>query len=485
MSTPHPATTRSTAAAETAALARWLERAESTNVPVFSATVSEVTSIVDSSRSSAQDLAAAIGHDAALTAKLLKLANSPLFLQQGRSARTIGSAVVLLGFNAVRDLAITLSIIDRATRGPEFTPLLDTLLRAFHCAGQARAIALSGATEEPEELFLAGLLSRLGELVFWASQMPETDALAAHWTEQAPDEDCQKQILDFTLPQLTEALVRQWRLGSLLRAVVAQSEDDQRAGCVQLAHRIASAADVQRWQTMTAEELAESAELAQLVREHAQLLDQSEAMSLEQIRTQATEVNQIARRFGVTSTNPSPRKTNTAGGTADSDSTDSELETTNPARQLAVLGEMTTVMQGPATLDQLLRLALTGIVEGGGFDRVCFALLTQDRQALRAKHQLGAFENLPPLLPLASNQQLADALANPGPTLFEQSWILHGPPSWETPAQSLLQPVFAGTTAIGLLYADRAQNGPAIAAASVAALGLFVQHLALGLKSPG
>ncbi len=482
MSTPHPALTRSSAAAGTGALARWLERAESTNVPVFSATVSEVTSIVDSSRSSAQDLAAAIGHDAALTAKLLKLANSPLFLQQGRSARTIGSAVVLLGFNAVRDLAITLSIIDRATRGPEFTPLLDTLLRAFHCAGQARAIALASAAEEPEELFLAGLLSRLGELVFWASQMPETDALAAHWTEQAPGEDQQAQILDFTLPQLTEALVRQWRLGSLLRSVVSQSQDDPRAGCVQLAHRIAAAADVQRWQTMTAEELAESDELSQLVRQHAQLLDQSEAASLEQIRTQATQVNQIARRFGVVSATPPPGKP-AASSSAASEST--EGEDTNPARQLAVLGEMTTAMQGPATLDQLLRLALTGIVEGGGFDRVCFALLTQDRQALRVKHQLGAFDALPALLPLASNQQLQDALTNPGPTLFEQRWTLNGPPSWETPTQSLLQPVFAGHTAIGLLYADRTQNGPAIAAASVAALGLFVQHLALGLKTPG
>ena len=199
-------------------------------------------------------------------------------------------------------------------------------------------------------------------------------------------------------------------------------------------------------------------------------------MSLERIAAQADEAEAIARRFGVTVRRAA--KGPKAAASAQSPTA------TNPARQVALLGEMAQAMQGPVTLDQLLQLALTGVVEGAGFDRVFFALLSPDRSQVLVKHNRGNFPGLPGQLPLEINEQLAQALTAPGPSIFTKPWTLLGNSTWQSAAQSLLLPVFAGRTGIGLLYADRYQSGPDIPPDSVAGLVLFMQQVTLGLAAP-
>lgn len=463
-------------AGPSAALAAWIERAANTRVPVFSATVADVTSIADSTRSSANDLASAIGRDAGLTAKVLKLANSPLFCQQGRKAQTIGSAVVLLGFNAVRDLAITLSIVSQAEHSEPQSPLVDALLCAFHRAGQARCLALERDQDAPEEVFLAGLLSSLGELVFWASGMPEAQTLAERWDATASNVAAEREVLGFTLQELTAELVVQWNLGELLGAVVATASKDPRVENVRIASDIAALGPVEHWQNVSIESLSAEPERDAVVAQRAKLLDHKKSISLERIAAQADEVGQIARRFGMSvKTKPMPPS---AGMVKQA------VLATDPVRQVALLGDMVQSMQGPVTLDQLLQLALTGIVEGAGFDRVFFAILTPDRAQLTVKHRRGDFSGLPSALLRSANAPLNNALAATGPTLVEEPWTLAGECAWVTPSHSLLQPVTAGQTSIGVLYADRYRSGPEIPPESVTALVLFVQQITLGLSVP-
>lgn len=445
---------------------------------MFSATVSEVTSLAAATDSSATDLAGAIGHDAGLTAKVLKLANSPLFCQQGRTARTIGSAVVLLGFDAVRDLAITLSIVNQAERVSSQAPLINALLQAFHCAGQARAIALRNAPDTPEEVFLAGLLATLGELVFWASGTNDAAELAQHWQGQAPAESVQREVLGFTLRELTAQLAQQWQLGTFLRAVVAADAGDARVAGVLLAREIASAGPPDCWQALTMDGLAADAELSALVTRHAELMSQSKAASLEQIALHADQAGQIARRFGV-SASLAARMQKPAAPSEPAAAVN--LVATDPTRQLAVLGDMAQAMQHPVTLDQLLQLALTGIVEGAGFDRVFFAILTPDRQQLTIKHRRGEFGALPKRLERERNSEVDQALQQRAALVLDAPWVLHGQPDWQSAEHSVLQPVQAGQTSIGFLYADRHLSGPQIGSDSLAALALFVQQVTLGL----
>ncbi|MEM1434449.1 MAG: HDOD domain-containing protein [Pseudomonadota bacterium] len=477
MSASPPRTQPGTASSRQSALREWLERAAKTQVPVFSATVRDVTSVVGSTNSSASDLAEAIGRDAALSAKLLKLANSPLFSQQGRSITTINTAVVLLGFDAVRDLAVSLSIIDKAVRSTVRGPLVDALLRAFHAAGQARTIALSQLDKTPEEVFLAGLLQRLGELVFWSSGTEEVERLLEQPAATVADPRVQTSVIGFTLRDLTAHLVQQWNLGTLLRDAISDDASDERSAGVRLAYRLAAAESAESWAPLTYSSLGDAPQLATLVKEHAELLQQASRKSFEQIQLQAEQATQIAKRFGVT-TPPVHRESPALANDTPAHAA------TDPVRQLAILSEMTSAMQGPVTLNQLLRLAMRGIVEGAGFDRVAFALLTPDRANLRIKHRLGEFDQLPELLSLEAHPLLGSVLAQKQPLESATPIKLSGEHVWQGATCSVLQSVLAGGTPIGLFYADRYSSGPAISPEAITALGMFVQQIALGLAAP-
>lgn len=506
MTSPRSHSARSAATPPAPALADWIELAVTSEVPGFSATVQEVTSLASSSGSSAQDLASAIGRDAALASKLLKMANSPLFNLQDRSIKTINNAVVLLGFDAVRDLALSLSIIDNAIRSPEHAPLVDSLLRAFHCAGQARAIAIQRKDTAPEEVFLAGLLTRLGELVFWSSGTPAVSQLAELWQGSAPNEALQQEALGFTLPQLTSQLVQQWHLSELLHTAVipaAAPTEDQRVAGVQIAHDVAGAASAENWLRVPTLISGLDERLRRLISRRADLLKMEPQDSLDQIKAQADNVSQIARRFGVSSAAPEPPDRTVAADTARRPGTASVASAATAAgdparpaandepapatgvpdatRQLSALSAMASAMQGPITLDELLILALDGLVAGAGFSRAFFALLTPDRRSLQLKHRRGPLTDLPPTIVLADNPVISTAMAGTGPSLQATSFSITADSSWHTPSLCLLHPVLTGGSRIGLLYADCAPADCPISPEATMAMALFAQQIAMGM----
>lgn len=464
------------------ALAEWLERANNLQLPVFSATVREVTSIAGSSRSSAKDLAEAIGRDAALTAKLLRTASSPLFGQRERSLRSINQAVVLLGFDAVRDLAISLSLIDKIARSEGATPIIQELLRAFHGAAQARAIAAEQRQPLPEESFLAALLSRLGELIFWASGSDETQALKAARAEHGRQPDDERLILGFELKELTRELVRQWQLSELLKASLDEPSEIPKVAGVQLANELANATNPALWESLDVDSFRDHEAVANLVGQRAELLKQKPEEAFLAMRTQAEQTVKLAQRFGVPESHWQVAAVEEQPAAA-SDSL-SDVNDINPGRQVEVLTAITSALQGPVTLDQLMALALEGIVDGGGFDRTFFALLSPDRKELRMKHKRGAVEELPTMLELTSNPTLKDALPHVGVQLLTAPITLRGTCSWQSPEQAVLHTVNANGTPIGMIYADRGLRGPQITDPALAVFGLFVQQVLLGLAGP-
>ena len=98
-------------------LEQWRGNLNASGLPVFSRTVREIRNVSTSRRSSAQDLSDVIGHDASMAARVIQIANSPLFNLQNRDIDTINAAVVLVGFDAVRDLVISVSVIEEMLKG--------------------------------------------------------------------------------------------------------------------------------------------------------------------------------------------------------------------------------------------------------------------------------------------------------------------------------------------------------------------------------
>jgi HD-like signal output (HDOD) protein len=74
------------------------------------AIATEVVELVDNPRTSASKLGRVISSDQALTAKVLKIANSP-FYGFPRKISTIDFAIIVLGFDALKEIVISISLV--------------------------------------------------------------------------------------------------------------------------------------------------------------------------------------------------------------------------------------------------------------------------------------------------------------------------------------------------------------------------------------
>jgi hypothetical protein len=98
-------------------LAGWIERIRGREMPVFASTVAALRRIIGDERASASALAQVILKDTPMTTKVLRLANSAYFNHSRQAVNTVSRAIVVLGFNPVAELALSVSLIDSLLAG--------------------------------------------------------------------------------------------------------------------------------------------------------------------------------------------------------------------------------------------------------------------------------------------------------------------------------------------------------------------------------
>src|SRR6185295_19913442 len=79
-------------------------------IPTMPTIAARVMQIVNDPHSSAEDVAKFISRDVALTSKVLRLANSA-FYGIPRTISSVNSAIVILGFNTIRSLVLSASVL--------------------------------------------------------------------------------------------------------------------------------------------------------------------------------------------------------------------------------------------------------------------------------------------------------------------------------------------------------------------------------------
>jgi HD-like signal output (HDOD) protein len=135
-------------------------------LPTLPESVRRLLSMVDEPSTSARELARAISSDQVLTARVLKLANSSYY---GFSQRvgTVSLALMMLGFQAVKDLALTTSVM-RSFGKTAADPRFDIHLFWSHAAAvgaASRHLARLLRVGAPGEAFTAGILHDIGQVV--------------------------------------------------------------------------------------------------------------------------------------------------------------------------------------------------------------------------------------------------------------------------------------------------------------------------------
>ena len=124
--------------------------------------------MVEDPTSSATDIGLEISNDAALTARLLRVANSPAFGQLGKIS-TISRAITVLGVRQVRDLTVGLTAVRTFEGiGNELVTMESFWRHSVLCAVAAGHIAGRRGCGRAESPFIAGLLHDIGQLVIYS-----------------------------------------------------------------------------------------------------------------------------------------------------------------------------------------------------------------------------------------------------------------------------------------------------------------------------
>ncbi|UCD73943.1 MAG: HDOD domain-containing protein [Phycisphaerales bacterium] len=134
------------------------------------ATLPEITlkiiELVEDPTSTAQDLHNIISHDPALCSRILKVVNSA-FYGLPRQIGSINRAIVLLGLNAVKNIAIAASLA-KLFRGGDLCPKFaarDLWIHSVATAAASKLICDELHLGLPDEAFLAGLIHDIGIMV--------------------------------------------------------------------------------------------------------------------------------------------------------------------------------------------------------------------------------------------------------------------------------------------------------------------------------
>jgi HD-like signal output (HDOD) protein/ribosomal protein L10 len=208
----------------------WKEKLSNSEMPVLSNVVSVLNKLTGDDTAEFKQLAEVILKDPHLTTQILKLANSVQYNPSGNSISTISRAIVILGFRKVRTMCISLMVVDSLLSKQPKERLLATMGKAFFAAVQAKEIykRISHNPTEQEEVFIAGLLFNLGEMVFWAYGGKSADNLDVSLME------CMKSNSNFLIEKelgtsfksLSRELTKSWNLGELLQTALSSKGFD-------------------------------------------------------------------------------------------------------------------------------------------------------------------------------------------------------------------------------------------------------------------
>ncbi len=186
-------------------------------LPTLPTVVSKMLRMIDNPKTSAATLARLISTDQALTAKVLKLANSAYY-GFPREISTVNMAIVVLGFNTVKDMGLWLSVFDVFKNSSVSSASFDAVKFWEHsaaCGVAARMLSLNNRSRFSGEAFVAGLLHDMGKIIL--NQYFSADFLdVLRESEKTDLEDAELKVLGTGHGQIGAWLAEKWNLPSII-----------------------------------------------------------------------------------------------------------------------------------------------------------------------------------------------------------------------------------------------------------------------------
>ncbi len=192
------------------------------NLPTLPGTVTRIAEMVDCTETTGRQLGMEIARDQVISAKVLKLVNSG-FYGFSQPITTISHAVTLLGFNTVKSLVLSSTVLDMMKDS-----LPGLWEHSMACARTCSLIAGHLQIDDPEEISTAGLLHDLGKVVLRQSMEREFHQVV-QWIEEKDVlfVEAERAIVGVHHGELAGWLLEKWALPErLVQPIVAHHDFD-------------------------------------------------------------------------------------------------------------------------------------------------------------------------------------------------------------------------------------------------------------------
>ena len=326
-------------------LGAFIHKLNREDMPLFSQTVKNILDVSNKEDSPLSDLSLVVLKDPSLTAKVLMIANCALYSRDARKTTTISRAVLQLGYKVVRSVCITSLLIEKLATGPRREMVIAEMVKSFHAAIQARSLAISRGDPAGEEIFIATLLYRIGHIAFWSSGGAGAELLseALQKRPEEPPKQVEKDILGFSLQELSYGLAKEWGLGDLLETSLSIPNQSGRSVNVLLGHALADGI-ASGWK---------SAKLEKAISKTAKFLNRSEEEVTKLVKENTEMTIKTAQDYGLGAVNQllPPESEPVQDSKAEAPSGDREFDA---MVQLEILSELNSLIKDPRVQFELV-----------------------------------------------------------------------------------------------------------------------------------
>ena len=194
-------------------------------MPGFSPAVLKIISLANDPKANPGDIVNAISMDPVLTAKILRLVNSAYF-GPGRNIASLNRAVIMLGFNTIKNIALSVSVATALSIRGDFKWFTNDEYweHCLGCALAARMLAKATGVGplQVEEFFVAGLLHDIGKAVMIQRYGAECQRI--YDPEQAPGRprhELERESFGISHARLGGLIAQRWKFPESLSTAIS------------------------------------------------------------------------------------------------------------------------------------------------------------------------------------------------------------------------------------------------------------------------
>ncbi len=473
--------------------------------PALSDAVLRIQSMASSEKESINSVTNEILKDVALTNKLLRLVNSAHYAR-GSSIGTVSRAVSLVGFNGIRNMALSLVLLEHMQDKAHAQVLREEFLRSL-MAGSI-ASELSPGMQGTEESFIGAMFHNLGRLLasfYFPEEARTVRGITQASRQPVSEATASASVLGLSYEALGVGVAKAWGLPEGLQRCMHKPSGDPPVRAP------TDALERQRWMALAANEMADAmlhaepeavaGQLAQIGRRYAKTLGISTgavqvatAVARKKLIEMAGVMDiKVAPGSAAANLLKAPAEPDGAQRGPDEEVSDTlsplALEATQavhlPAQtagprdetqqvaQILAAGiqDITNTLVEDFNLSDVLRMILETMFRAMGFQRMVFCLRDAKTDTLTGRFGLGqgvetvvkrfnvTFKTDPPDLFAVVCSKGVDTMIRDA----SEAMIAARLPAWyhelfNAPA-FLLLPVNIKGRPLGLIYADKAEKG--------------------------